>query len=43
MAFSQYYVNWVFIASVFWIVSFAIFVVIYAPILLKPRADGIYG
>ena len=43
MAFSQYYVNWVFIASVFWIVSFAIFVVIYAPILLKPRVDGTYG
>lgn len=43
MALSQYYVNWVFIASVFWIVSFAIFVVIYAPILLKPRADGTYG
>lgn len=40
---SQFYMNWVLVASVFWILSFAIFVVIYTPILLKPRADGAFG
>jgi uncharacterized protein involved in response to NO len=40
---SQLYTNWVFVASIFWILSFAIFVVIYMPILLKPRADGAFG
>ena len=40
---SQLYTNWVFMASIFWILSFVIFVVIYMPILLKPRADGAFG
>jgi uncharacterized protein involved in response to NO len=39
----QLYTNWVFLASIFWILSFTIFVVIYTPILLKPRADGVFG
>ena len=43
MVASQLYTSWVFVASVFWILSFAIFVVIYTPILLKPRADGAFG
>ncbi len=40
---SQLYIDWVLVASIFWIVSFAIYVVIYTPILLKPRADGTFG
>jgi uncharacterized protein involved in response to NO len=40
---SQLYKNWVYVASIFWILSFAIFVVIYTPILLKPSADGAFG
>jgi len=37
------YTSWVIISALFWIVGFAIFLVIYAPILCKPRADGTYG
>ncbi|PKO52242.1 MAG: NnrS family protein [Betaproteobacteria bacterium HGW-Betaproteobacteria-20] len=40
---TQFYTSWVLIAAIFWIFSFAVFVVIYAPILLKPRIDGAYG
>ncbi len=39
----QFYVNWVLVAAVFWISGFAVFVVIYSPILLKPRIDGTFG
>jgi uncharacterized protein involved in response to NO len=39
----QFYTSWVFVAAIFWILAFAIFVVIYTPILLKPRADGAFG
>lgn len=37
------YMSWVLVASILWILSFAIFVVIYTPILLKPRVDGDFG
>jgi len=40
---SQFYMNWMLVAAILWILSFAIFVVIYTPILLKPRADGAFG
>lgn len=40
---SQYYMSWMLVAAILWIVSFAIFVVIYTPVLLKPRADGAFG
>jgi uncharacterized protein involved in response to NO len=40
---SQFYMSWVLLAAILWILSFAIFVVIYMPILLKPRADGAFG
>lgn len=40
---TQLYMSWVLVAAIFWILSFAIFVVIYTPILLKPRADGAFG
>ncbi len=39
----QHYVSWVIISAVLWIVGFALFLVIYAPILCKPRVDGTYG
>lgn len=37
------YTSWIVISGVFWIVGFAIFVLIYAPILCKPRLDGTFG
>jgi uncharacterized protein involved in response to NO len=40
---SQFYISWVLVAAMLWIFSFAIFVVIYTPILLKPRTDGAFG
>ncbi|MBX9675945.1 MAG: NnrS family protein [Methylotenera sp.] len=40
---SQVYSFWVIAASFLWIFSFAIFVLIYTPILLKPRTDGVFG
>ncbi|MDP3678056.1 MAG: NnrS family protein, partial [Methylotenera sp.] len=39
----QHYASWVLISALFWIIGFTIFVVIYAPILLKPRIDGTFG
>jgi uncharacterized protein involved in response to NO len=39
----QHYASWVVISAVFWIIGFAVFLVIYAPILCKPRVDGTYG
>ncbi len=39
----QYYTGWVVTSALFWIIGFAIFLMIYAPILCKPRVDGTYG
>ena len=39
----QHYASWVLISALFWIIGFTIFVVIYTPILLKPRIDGTFG
>ena len=39
----QYYTGWVIVSAAFWIIGFALFLVIYAPILCKPRVDGTYG
>lgn len=39
----QLYMSWMLTAAMLWILSFAVFVVIYTPILLKPRADGAFG
>ncbi len=39
----QHYTSWVFISAIFWVLGFAVFVAIYAPILLKPRIDGTFG
>jgi len=38
-----HYVNLVFTSQLLWIVAFAPFLLIYAPILIKPRVDGRYG
>lgn len=40
---TQIYTSWVLVAAIFWIFGFATFVVIYTPILLKPRIDGTFG
>ena len=40
---TMFYMNWVLVAAILWILSFALFVAIYTPILLKPRTDGIFG
>ncbi|MGB4811299.1 MAG: NnrS family protein [Methylophilaceae bacterium] len=40
---SQHYINWVMVSSILWILSFSIFTLIYAPILVKPRVDGAWG
>jgi uncharacterized protein involved in response to NO len=34
---------WIGLSQVCWIVSFALFIWIYTPMLLKPRVDGNYG
>ena len=36
----SWYVSWVMLAGLLWTVTFVIFTLIYAPILLKARADG---
>jgi len=42
MFFTKLYMSWVLIAAILWILSFAIFAMIYTPILLKPRVDGAF-
>ena len=37
------YTSWVIISASFWIAGFVIFLLIYTPILCKPRGDGTYG
>lgn len=43
MFIAQFYMGWVLLAAVLWCLAFAIFVWIYTPILLNPRADGMFG
>lgn len=43
MFIAQFYMGWVLLAAVLWCSAFAIFVWIYTPILLNPRADGMLG
>lgn len=40
---ANYYLSWVLISQILWIVAFLIFVIIYAPLLIKPRVDGRFG
>jgi len=39
----QFYSSSVLVAAILWILGFAFFVVVYTPILVKPRADGAFG
>ena len=41
--FPQFYALWILMAQFIWIVAFALFVWLYAPMLIKPRMDGRYG
>lgn len=39
----QYYTLWIGLSLIMWLISFSIFVFIYAPILSRPRIDGRQG
>ena len=39
----QSYSTWIVISGICWIAGFALFLLVYAPILCKPRLDGTYG
>lgn len=43
LAAMDYYSDWLIVSALCWIAGFAIFLLIYAPILCKPRVDGAYG
>jgi uncharacterized protein involved in response to NO len=38
-----HYLLWLGMAQAAWLIAFALFVWVYAPILVKPRADGMPG
>ena len=40
---ADYYLIWIAVSQVLWIIAFLIFVVVYAPMLIKPRIDGQFG
>jgi len=40
---SEYYLYWIISSQVLWILAFALFVISYAPILIKARIDGQFG
>jgi len=42
-AFAGDYLLWVGLSQVFWIASFALFLYLYAPVLMRPRIDGRWG
>ena len=37
------YLTWITLAQVFWILAFGIFLLLYYPILTRPRIDGLPG
>lgn len=39
----HWYAQWIGIAQILWIIPFALFAWLYAPMLIKPRIDGQYG
>jgi uncharacterized protein involved in response to NO len=39
----SHYPTWIMISGVCWIMGFALFLLVYTPILCKPRVDGTYG
>ena len=36
----SWYVSWVMLAGIIWVLAFVLFLIIYAPMLIRPRADG---
>ena len=40
---ADYYLIWIAVSQILWITAFLIFVVVYAPMLIKPRIDGQFG
>lgn len=36
----SWYVSWILLAGVIWILAFGLFLIVYAPMLVRPRADG---
>jgi uncharacterized protein involved in response to NO len=38
-----HYVLWTGISQAFWIAAFSLFILVYLPMLMRPRADGHYG
>lgn len=40
---TSHYMFWVLAGAIFWVISYASYVAIYAPILINPRADGAAG
>ena len=41
--FNQFYMPLITLSQIFWILSFLLFFIVYAPMLIKARADGRYG
>ncbi|NYZ66010.1 NnrS family protein [Endozoicomonas sp. SM1973] len=39
----SHYVNWIVISQLCWIIAFVFFLIIYTPILIKPRVDHQFG
>ncbi len=40
---ADHYLIWIAVSQILWITAFLIFVVVYAPMLIKPRIDGQFG
>ena len=40
---ADFYLIWVLVSQILWIAAFLIFVIIYSPMLIKPRVDGQFG
>jgi uncharacterized protein involved in response to NO len=38
-----HYPIWIGLSQLLWIIAFSIFIILYAPILIKPRIDGQFG
>jgi uncharacterized protein involved in response to NO len=38
-----WYPGWILLAGLLWVLAFAVFTLVYAPILLRPRVDGAAG
>lgn len=39
----EHYLLFIAISQIFWIISFILFICTYAPVLLRPRTDGLFG